>query len=201
MLAITLGCLLFIIAAVIVITTLFRQGRSNVTSNGWIALTLGVLALVNAGSQFSGGGPPIHDISTDTINPPVFIAVAELRSESDNPAEYLDDGTAKLQADAYPDITTITLNMDQSAAFTAALSTAQSMGWEIVAAEESEGRIEATASTPYVGFKDDVVIRVQASENNSLVDVRSKSRVGKGDVGVNAARIRKYSAKLRAESP
>ena len=65
-------------------------------------------------------------------------------------------------------------------------------------AADEQGRIEATASTPYVGFKDDVVIRIQAAGDGSLVDVRSKSRIGKGDMGVNAARVREFSALLLA---
>ena len=69
---------------------------------------------------------------------------------------------------------------------------AEEMGWEIVASVPEEGRIEATAKTPFVGFKDDVVIRVRGGDNGTEVDVRSKSRFGQGDVGVNAARIRAY---------
>ena len=71
------------------------------------------------------------------------------------------------------------------------------MGWEIVASDPDKGHIEAVANTPFVGFKDDVVIRVAAGADGTLVDVRSKSRIGKGDMGVNAERVRNYATKLQ----
>jgi uncharacterized protein (DUF1499 family) len=67
-----------------------------------------------------------------------------------------------------------------------------------VAADSSAGRIEATATTPWFGFKDDVVIRVAPDPAGSRVDVRSVSRVGQSDVGTNARRIRAYLARLAA---
>ena len=66
----------------------------------------------------------------------------------------------------------------------------------LVAAEAADGRIEATDTTFWFGFKDDVVVRVQPADNGSRIDVRSESRVGKSDVGTNARRIRAYLAKL-----
>ena len=71
------------------------------------------------------------------------------------------------------------------------------MGWDIVAAERAEGRIEATATTPWWGFRDDVVIRVAPASGIARVDVRSVSRVGRGDVGANAARVREYIELLK----
>ncbi len=94
------------------------------------------------------------------------------------------------------DIKTIILSQPPEAVFSAALAAAKNMGWEIVASVPAEGHIEATATTPFVAFKDDVVIRVRAGQAGTLVDVRSKSRIGKGDMGVNAARIRAYTAEL-----
>jgi uncharacterized protein (DUF1499 family) len=193
MLCITFGSLFTIIAAVIVVIGIFK--KKSISSVGWIAVLLGAVSLYNA-SNMGGGGAPIHDISTDTQDPPAFIVVATLRGEGDNDAAYLDDDTAAQQASAYPDIQTLVLELDKDAAFAAALTAAESMGWEIVANEPAEGRIEATATTPFVGFKDDVVIRVRAGSEGTLVDVRSKSRIGKGDMGVNANRIRAYRTQL-----
>jgi uncharacterized protein (DUF1499 family) len=82
--------------------------------------------------------------------------------------------------------------------FETALEVAEDMGWEIVASNANEGRIEATATTPWVGFKDDVVIRIRADGPETRVDVRSKSRVGRGDMGVNAKRIRAFRDQLVA---
>jgi uncharacterized protein (DUF1499 family) len=194
MLAITLGSLFTIIAALIVVIGIFRG--KGIAAIGWVAIALGVVSVYNASNMGGGGAAPIHDISTDTQNPPAFVVVATLRGESDNPVAYPDDDTAAQQATAYPDIQTIVLKQDKDAAFAAALAAAEAMGWEIVANEPAEGRIEATATTPFVGFKDDVVIRVKGSPAGTLVDVRSKSRFGKGDAGVNAKRVRAYTAKL-----
>ena len=70
------------------------------------------------------------------------------------------------------------------------------LGWEIVAAEPDRGRIEATATTFWFRFKDDVVIRLTPRGYGTYVDVRSKSRIGGGDMGANANRIRRFLQRL-----
>ena len=72
------------------------------------------------------------------------------------------------------------------------------MGWEIVASDPAQGRIEATATTFWFGFKDDIVVRLAAEGTGSRVDVRSLSRIGSSDVGANAQRIRAYLEKVKA---
>lgn len=136
--------------------------------------------------------PPIHDISTDTVNPPEFIAIAPLRADAPNPVEYAGEETAEQQREAYPDIRPFTVEAYPAIVFDHALATAEAQGWDIVEASENDGRIEATATTFWFGFEDDVVIRIRADNGGSVVDVRSKSRVGRSDVGANAARIRGY---------
>lgn len=144
--------------------------------------------------------PPIHDITTDTADPPAFVAILPLRAEAPNSAEYGGEELAALQSEAYPDITTARYDMDTARVFAAARAAAEAMGWTIVDASEGEGRIEASDTTFWFGFVDDVVIRVAASgSGSSRVDVRSLSRVGQSDVGKNAARIRDYLARLGAE--
>jgi uncharacterized protein (DUF1499 family) len=145
--------------------------------------------------------PGIHDITTDTRNPPVFVAVAPLRRDAPNPVEYMGDSVAVEQQKAYPDIRPLMMAMPVDSAFSLALTAARGMGWELVDQNRAEGRIEATATTPWMGFKDDVVIRVTSASGISRVDVRSKSRVGRGDVGANAKRVRQYLARLRASDP
>lgn len=140
--------------------------------------------------------PPIHDISTDTQDPPEFVAVLPRRSGAANPAAYGGDSVAALQRQAYPDIRPLHLDAPPDAAFARALEAARAMGWEIVADDTSAGRIEATATTRWFGFKDDVVIRIRGEGEGSRVDVRSVSRVGKSDLGTNAARVRAYLARL-----
>ena len=141
--------------------------------------------------------PPIHDITTDVERPPEFQAVLPLRAGAANPAEYGGPEIAAQQQQAYPDVVPLVLNVPTEEAFRRALQAAQGMGWEIVAADSSAGRIEATATTAWFGFKDDVVVRVTPEGPGSRVDVRSVSRVGMSDVGANAARIREYLARLR----
>lgn len=137
--------------------------------------------------------PFIHDISTDTVNPPEFDAVVPLRADASNPVEYPGEEVAQQQREAYPDLETLQFDTSSDATFDAALDAAESMGWEIVAANADEGRIEATATTFWFGFKDDVVIRIETTASGSKLDIRSKSRVGRSDAGANAARIRAFT--------
>lgn len=140
--------------------------------------------------------PFIHDITTDTENPPKFVAVLPLRKDAANPAEYGGPDIAAEQRKGYPDILPVRLTVPPDRAFEQALSAARSMGWEIVDARSKDGRIEATDTTRWFGFKDDVVIRITPEPDGSRVDVRSLSRVGRSDVGTNAKRIRAYFRKL-----
>jgi uncharacterized protein (DUF1499 family) len=136
--------------------------------------------------------PPIHDITTDTLDPPEFIAILPLRAGAPNPPGYAGEEVAKLQQEAYPDIRSFRLDAGAEVAFEQALTAARKMGWEIVVADPATGRIEATATTFWYGFKDDVVVRIGADNGGSVIDVRSKSRVGRSDLGANASRIRTY---------
>ena len=140
--------------------------------------------------------PYIHDITTDTENPPEFVAVLPLRADAPNPPEYAGDEVAAEQREAYPEIRPLKLSVPPARAFEQALATARDAGWEIVAAVPEEGRIEATATTFWFGFKDDVVIRITPDNDGSVVDMRSKSRVGRSDVGANAERIRSFLGAL-----
>lgn len=148
--------------------------------------------------QRARGVPAIHDISTDTGNPPPFVDVIPLRQAGGaaNPPEHPGASVAAEQKKAYPDLAPLDLGLSPDQAFPKALAAARAMGWEIVAERPAEGRIEATATTAWFGFKDDIVIRVGPAGSGTRIDVRSKSRVGRSDVGANAARIRGYLAKL-----
>ena len=141
--------------------------------------------------------PPIHDITTDTDNPPQFVAVLPLRATATNPAAYGGPEIAAQQKKAFPHIAPLTLLLPPDQAFPRALALAQSMGWTIAGSSPAEGRIEATAITPFFGFRDDVVIRITAAPPGSRIDVRSVSRIGRSDVGVNAGRIERFLNKLR----
>jgi len=151
------------------------------------------------GLQTARSLPFIHDVTTDMQDPPAFVAVLPLRADAPNPPEYAGEAVAELQREGYPDIQPLQVNRPVGEAFDLALATAREQGWEIVAAVPDEGRIEATATTTWFGFKDDVVIRVAAKDGGSRLDIRSKSRVGGSDVGANAQRIRAYVAALEQQ--
>jgi len=141
--------------------------------------------------------PPIHDLTTDLENPPTFVAVVPLRVDAnslDRPPTL-----AEQQRKGYPDLAPVTLRAAQDQAFDRALAAAQELGWLIVTADKSTGRIEATDTTPWFGFKDDVVVRLTPWGSGTRVDVRSVSRVGVSDTGTNARRIQRYLAELEDE--
>jgi uncharacterized protein (DUF1499 family) len=142
--------------------------------------------------------PPIHDITTDPDNPPAFAAVVAVRTAEDgNPVAYEGSKIAAQQRQAYPDIAPLDLALRPDAAFNRALDAAQRMGWIIVAADDAAGRIEASDRSRWFGFTDDIVIRITPAGSGSRVDVRSSSRLGRSDFGVNAARVRNYLGALR----
>jgi uncharacterized protein (DUF1499 family) len=144
--------------------------------------------------------PRIHDISTDTKNPPRFKAIMPLRKNAENSLNYGGPGVAMQQKAAYADIRPLLLPLSSAKTFDRALILAKSMGWKIVDSNARDGRIEAEATTFWFGFTDAVIVRVSAAAGGSKVDVRSVSRVGLSDVGTNAKRIRAYLDKLARTS-
>lgn len=146
--------------------------------------------------------PPIHDISTDTNSPPEFVAVVPLRADSPNTLVY--GGSNNLTAEelarqtheAYPDLVAQRYDTTRDVTFTRALAAVDQLGWELVAQVPEEGRIEATDTTFWFRFKDDIVIKIESDGNQSIVNARSVSRVGTGDVGANAIRLRAFFALL-----
>ena len=142
------------------------------------------------------GVPPIHDISTDLENPPVFDAIVPLRADAPNPLDRTPDVTLQ-QREGYPDLAPLTLPEPSGQVFARARETAERLGWRIVRADASTGLIEATDTTRWFGFVDDVVVRVTPWGTGTRVDVRSVSRVGRSDIGTNAERIRDFLAALQ----
>lgn len=176
--------------------------RPGSARRGFPLAVLGlVIGLVAVGIPWQGWQkaqrlPFIHDITTDLENPPAFVAILPLRADAPNSAEYGGPELAAQQRTGYPDLGPLTLQEPPPQAFTCALEGARAMGWDIVASEPTEGRIEATATTFWFGFKDDVVVRVTPTDGGSRIDVRSVSRVGRSDVGANAERIAAYLSYL-----
>ncbi len=175
-------------------------------SRAWRSVAGTVLALVLA---LAAAWPPlvmartgakvplIHDITTDTERPPQWVALQPQRAAAENGAAYGGPPVAALQKRGYPDLAPLMLAVPPGRAFARAEAAARSMGWRIVAAAPAEGRLEASDTTRWFGFTDDIVVRVTPAPNGSRIDVRSASRVGRSDLGVNARRIRAYLAALR----
>lgn len=147
-------------------------------------------------------GPPgqgMHDITTNPDDPPKFVAILPLRKNASNPPEYTAE-KARRQKAAYPEFAPLVLVQAPAQVFERALDLVKSSGWEVAAAEAGEGRIEATATSFFMGFKDDVVIRIVANPKGTQLDIRSESRVGGGDFGANARRVRGFIVKLSGNS-
>jgi uncharacterized protein (DUF1499 family) len=177
-----------------------QPGRMGVLATG-LVLALVVLAIpaavVISARRGASGLPAIHDITTDTNDPPAFVDVLPLRADAPNTTEYGGSEIAAQQRQAYPDMTPVVLPMPPDQAFEDALAAVNGMGWKVAGSNRGEGRIEATDTTFWFGFKDDVVIRLRPAVGGTQVDVRSVSRVGGGDVGANAKRIRSYLQRLQ----
>jgi uncharacterized protein (DUF1499 family) len=161
-----------------------------------LVLTLPVFVVPLGWRARAADVPPIHDITTDTSDPPLFVEIAPLRADAPNPVEYPGLEVAIQQREAYPDIRPVILDEPMAQAFERALQAVRAEGWRLVGSDPVTGRIEATDRTFWFGFRDDVVVRLTPNGDRTIVDVRSKSRVGGSDVGTNAARIRGYLARL-----
>ena len=132
--------------------------------------------------------PPINDITTDTENPPRYMTA---------PRAYPGAEFARQQRAAYPDIAPVLLLQPPREAFAKAVAAAEAMGWEVVGRDAAAGTLEAVDTTKWFGFKDDIAVRVVPTPNGSRIDIRSKSRVGRSDIGTNARRIRAYAERFK----
>jgi uncharacterized protein (DUF1499 family) len=148
--------------------------------------------------------PPIHDITTDPIDPPRFEALARLRaSDGANTAVYAGLYSAEQQRQAYPDIEPIQVEIPTERAYALALNLVTKRKWLVIDERPPQpprriGRIEAVARTPIMGFREDVSIRITPDGEESRVDIRSSSRYFESDLGSNAARVSKLIDDINA---
>ncbi|WP_347564657.1 DUF1499 domain-containing protein [Alteromonas sp. 5E99-2] len=185
--------------AFLLIITQFLFARSSMNIAVILAATTCVIVAVGIPVSMmkkAKGLPPIHDITTDVQQPPEFNWVLKDRADAPNPAEYLAGEVTKQQLDAYPELATQVFNASVDDVQTAATSVVNELGWTLVHSDTSLHTIEATEASFWFGFKDDVVIRIQGQDGQTRVDVRSKSRVGRSDLGANAQRIRTFQSAL-----
>lgn len=188
------GTILAVLGLVLGVVGLVVASKRNVPDNKppiYVGLTISVLILALMGWQFNTASsvPPIHNISTDVSDPPQFDKVVALRGENTNPLEFDAASIAPLQAEHYPWVKPFVSDASMEDAFASALAVVERLGLEVVNADAASGLIEATATTFWFGFKDDVAVRVRATDSGSVIDVRSVSRVGLSDLGLNARRI------------
>ena len=161
-----------------------------------IVLILIPVAGILLNQQSPPPGAPINDITTDLEDPPRFDAVLAVRPPNANATQYGGDAVAARQREAHPEVRPIESELPPDEAFRRALAVAEDMGWEIVAQDAAAGIIEAVDTTAFFRFKDDIVVRVRPSARGSRVDLRSLSRVGRSDLGKNAARIMEFSERF-----
>ena len=194
------GGLAAAVVSVYAIAVAWRHRWRRAIVFGIHGLIIGALVFGVPWYLITEGGklPPIHDVTTDTADPPAFVAVLPLRKDAPNTAQYGGPELAAQQKKGYPELAPALLPMPPRAAYELALDVARRSGWEIVAAMPDDNRIEATATTVWFGFKDDIVIRIRPADRGSRVDVRSVSRVGRSDLGANARRIREFVRQLTA---
>ena len=181
----------------LVLQILFK--RKTVTLGSTImALLLSTIAIAIPLSMLNKGKsvPPIHDISTDLVNPPEFVAIAPLRADAPNPVEYAGVEVATQQRAAYPELQTLNYTQSKSELVEATKQVIDHLGWQLVNIDADQGIVEATDRTMWFGFKDDVIVRITDNGSKRLVDIRSKSRVGGSDLGKNAERIHKFIEEL-----
>ena len=158
-----------------------------------LAIGLGLFALVFVASMPGQGLPRINDITTDVDDPPSFAAAPGAPDYDGRDMSY-PTGFGVQVREAYPDLVAIESDLDPDLAYAKALSTASDLGWEVIWQDEDAGVFNALERSGIFRFVDDVTIRVRPTNGDgSLIDIRSKSRDGQGDLGANAARIRRFS--------
>ncbi len=187
------------IAALILLVLQIIFKRKTVTLGSTImALLLSTIAIAIPLSMLNKGKsvPPIHDISTDLVNPPEFVVIAPLRADAPNPVEYAGVEAATQQRAAYPELQTLHYPQSKSELVEATKQVIDNLGWQLVNIDADQGIVEATDRTMWFGFKDDVIVRITDNGSKRLVDIRSKSRVGGSDLGKNAERIHGFIEEL-----
>ena len=187
------------IATLILLVLQIIFKRKTVTLGSTImALLLSTIAIAIPLRMLNKGKsvPPIHDISTDLVNPPEFVAIAPLRADAPNPVGYAGVEVATQQRAAYPELQTLNYTQSKSELVEATKQVIDHLGWQLVNIDADQGIVEATDRTMWFGFKDDVIVRITDKGSERLVDIRSKSRVGGSDLGKNAERIHDFTEEL-----
>jgi uncharacterized protein (DUF1499 family) len=189
-----------LVAGLILGALAYRQKRGLATVLALTGVVLGLVAVIPAYSweRRMRTAPPLQDLTTDLDNPPAFVTIVPLRTD----AEVALDRAPLLatqQRDGYPDLAPVTVSLPPDRVFNRALDVVQRLGWETADSDQAAGRIEATDTSAWFGFKDDVVVRVTPWGTGARVDVRSVSRLRRNDGGEGARRIRDFLDALQTD--
>ena len=197
-----LVCTLVLIVGIICLTVYICKKKRFQSELVPLLITCSIFPIL----VFSGVGadifkaPMIHDITTDTDNPPVFIFIQADDGYRVNSLVYSGAEVSAQQKLAYPDIQTLITSLPPRQVYQKAIFVASLLGWEIIAKDLPSFRFEAITRTPLFGFVDDIAVRITPlAAGGSAVDVRSMSRVGISDLGANAKRIRRFLGELEQE--
>ncbi|MBI1317847.1 MAG: DUF1499 domain-containing protein [Candidatus Hydrogenedens sp.] len=196
------GLVFFVLAGLCGVAALLCSIGVIATTQAFHIAMVGMLGFIPAlvlvwGVSEGTRYPPINDITTDIENPPAFEAAAALEANAGRDMSFPGKFGGIIR-DAYPDLAPHIMERSKEQAFSMALEAAKAQPrWEIIREDEDAGIIECVASTQVFKWHDDVIIRVQdAGGGKTRIDMRSKSREGKGDIGANAKRIRKFFTSL-----
>lgn len=181
--------LLILLSIVLLLLPRLAPWRKKISVNTFFALP-GTALLLSLAS--GGDSPQIHDITTDTRDPPTFTMAVQERGTGANPLD-INREVIALQQRTYPDLQTLHSPLSIDDAFNRSVQVATGLGWDIYRQDRNAGVIEAVDTTRIMAFKDDVVIRLRTNAQGTLLDLRSVSRVGEGDIGANARRIRAFA--------
>ena len=195
-----LEALVFFLGVIVYVYSVVKklQAERGAILSG-LVVSIVILGLMGSQYMTAPSVPPIHNISTDTQSPPQFDKLLAIReAEKANPEKYEADKLAAPQREAYPQVQPLISDVPPDEMLNRVVDVLTSMGLEIVDSNPAAGRVEATDTTFWFGFKDDVVVRVRPEGSGSIVDIRSVSRVGQSDLGKNAARISEILAGLKA---
>ena len=201
--SLVLACLAGLLAATAAVV-IWRTGRrgAGIASVGFV-LALALLAYPAFMSWRALALPAINDISTDLETPPSFLrSVKALEARGGRTPPESSPQTREAQQRAYPRIQPILVDLEANEAYQLALEAAKARGWRIVDAiapsvRERVGHIDASDRSLFLGFVDDIAIRVKPLANQTRIDIRSRSRVWRHDFGANAARVQKYAAEVQ----
>lgn len=195
--------IIVVLLSVILLVSQFISGNKLYLATVILSLVFALVAISPLIYQYIQVNklPKIHDITTDVDNPPQFQAALAIRPAGSNSVVYQGAEIASEQQAAYPDIKPIFIELNPQQAFAIAEKVVRQLKWDITMVNENSGVIEASQTSSWFGFTDDVVIRVESQDQGgSRVDIRSVSRVGVSDIGANAARINKFITLFNQDS-